>query len=64
MLLRAKHNDYDSRMASSKRILKVTETSRAALNLVQEAQEQLGIYKTGDLDLKVRVSVTCCHMLQ
>ena len=29
----------------------------------QEAQEQLGIYKTGDLDLKVRVSVTRFHML-
>ena len=63
MLFHAKHFCHDSGTALSKFLDKVTEIPTAALGLLQEAQEQLGIYKTGDLDLKVRVSVARFHML-
>ena len=59
VLLHAKHLDHDSRAALFKGTVKVTEIPTAAPDSLQEAQEQLGIYKTGDLDLRVRVSAAC-----
>ena len=64
MLLHAKDLRHDSGTALSKSTDTVTEIPTAALDLLQEAQEQLGIYKTGDLDLKVRVSVALFPILQ
>ncbi len=64
MLFLAKHLCHDSGTALSERTDQVTEIPAAVLHLLQEAQEQLGIYKTGDLDLKVRVSITRSPMLQ
>ena len=64
MFSHAKQLHHDSGTALFKHTAKVTEIPTAASDILQEAQEQLGIYKTGDLDLKVRVSVTRFHMLQ
>ena len=59
----AKRLHQDSGTALYKSTDKVTEIPTAAPDSLQEAQEQLGIYKTGDLDLKVRVSIMGSHRL-